>query len=149
MKKVLEDHPTLNATIKRVLYDSACDDAELKLQFKDELGLDLKASFNPRRSRPITQDLPRGVEKITPYGVPICMAGHEMEYQGIRYASECFIYSAPQGKDGGTTMFWNVRIMNIVVIKATKKVEPSWFLLIPLNILTTMIHLWLNVLRPS
>ncbi len=100
VKKVLEDHPILEASIARVLYDSACDDAELKLQFKDELGLELKASFNPRRSRPITQDLPRGIEKITPYGVPICMAGHEMTYQGIRYANECFIYGPPQKDEG-------------------------------------------------
>ncbi len=148
VKKVLEDHPTLNATIKRVLYDSACDDAELKLQFKDELGLDLKASFNPRRSRPITQDLPRGVEKITLTEFPFA-------WQAMRWNTREFVtpvsvlYTARLKGRMGHHNVWNVRIMNIVVIKATKKVEPSWFLLIPLNILTTMIHLWLNVLRPS
>ncbi|RLA01100.1 MAG: hypothetical protein DRQ47_08550, partial [Gammaproteobacteria bacterium] len=35
-----------------------------------------------------------------PYGVPICLAGYEMDYQGIRYASEKFIYRAPQQDDG-------------------------------------------------
>ena len=83
-----------------MLYDSACDDASLKQRFQDELDLELKASFNPRRSKAITEPLPRGIEKITPYGVPLCLAGHEMDYQGIRYASEKFIYRAPLGDDG-------------------------------------------------
>ena len=83
-----------------MLYDSACDDGPLKQRFQDELGIELKASFNPRRSKAITRELPRGMEKITPYGVPICLAGYEMDYQGIRYASEKFIYRAPQQEDG-------------------------------------------------
>ena len=100
VEKVLGDHPDLAQSIHRVLYDSACDDAALKQRFEQELGLELKASFNPRRSKAITEGLPRGMEKITPYGVPICLAGHEMDYQGIRYANETFIYRAPCGDDG-------------------------------------------------
>jgi len=100
VEKVLGDYPQLAQSAQRVLYDSACDDAALKQRFEEELGLELKASFNPRRSQAITEGLPRGMEKITPYGVPICRAGHEMDYQGIRYATETFIYRAPQGDDG-------------------------------------------------
>jgi hypothetical protein len=100
VEKVLKDHPDLAKSVRRVLYDSACDDAPLKQHFHDELGIVLKASFNPRRSKAITAALPRGIEKITPYGVPICLAGHELDYQGIRYASEKFIYRAPLGDDG-------------------------------------------------
>lgn len=100
VEKVLAEHPDLAQSIQRVLYDSACDDAALKQRFEQELGLELKASFNPRRSKAITEGLPRGMAKITPYGVPICLAGHEMDYQGIRYATETFIYRAPQGDDG-------------------------------------------------
>ena len=100
VEKVLGDHPDLAQSVRRVLYDSACDDAPLKQRFQDELGIELKASFNPRRSKAITEELPRGIEKITPYGVPICLAGHELDYQGIRYASEKFIYRAPHGDDG-------------------------------------------------
>jgi hypothetical protein len=96
VEKVLGDHPDLAQSVRRVLYDSACDDAPLKQRFQDALGIELKASFNPRRSKAISEALPRGMEKITPYGVPICLAGHEMDYQGIRYASETFIYRAPQ-----------------------------------------------------
>jgi hypothetical protein len=100
VEKVLADHPDLAQSVRRVLYDSACDDAPLKQHFQDDLGIELKASFNPRRSKAITEQLPRGIEKITPYGVPICLSGHELDYQGIRYASEKFIYRAPHGDDG-------------------------------------------------
>jgi hypothetical protein len=100
VKKALGDHPELAQSVKRVLYDSACDDTVLKERFEEALEVELKASFNPRRSKPITKDLPRGMERITPYGVPICQAGHEMDYQGIRYANEKFIYRAPLDDDG-------------------------------------------------
>ena len=100
VQKVLGEHPDLARSVRRVLYDSACDDAALKQRFEDELGVELKASFNPRRRKAITKELPRGIEKITPCGVPICLAGHEMDYQGIRYAGETFIYHAPLADDG-------------------------------------------------
>ena len=100
VKKVFEQYPDLATSINRVLYDSACDDAELKARFKDELGVELKASFNPRRKQNTTVDLPRGITRITPYGVPVCMAEYEMDYQGIRYERETFIYEAPRLEDG-------------------------------------------------
>lgn len=95
--KLLREHPELQ--IERVLYDSACDSKELKEKFQNELGMELKVSFNPRRAQPVTKDLPRGIEKVTPYGVPICKAGYEMDYKGIRYENEKFIYQAPAMED--------------------------------------------------
>ena len=100
VEQTFERYPTLRASIERVLYDSACDDAALKARFKDELGVELNASFNPRRSKPVTEDLPRGIQKITPYGVPLCIAGREFDYKGCRYESEKFIYEAPRHEDG-------------------------------------------------
>ena len=100
VQDVYERYPQLTDSVERVLYDSACDDADLRARFKNDLGVELKASFNPRRSKPITENLPRGIEKITPYGVPICIAGYELDYQGIRYDSEKFIYEAPQQDHG-------------------------------------------------
>jgi len=100
VEKVFKQYPDLSASIKQVLYDSACDDAELKQRFKDELGVDLRASFNPRRTKAVTENLPRGMEKITAWGAPICQAGHEMDYQGIRYATDTFIYKAPLDEQG-------------------------------------------------
>lgn len=100
IEKLFKDLPELKGWTERVLYDSACDSEELKGQFRDNLGIDLKASINPRRKKEITEDLPRGVEKITPYGEPICIGGHAMDYQGIRYETEKFIYQAPVKEDG-------------------------------------------------
>jgi hypothetical protein len=102
VEKVFEYYPELATSIEHVLYDSACDDAELKTRFHDELGVELKASFNPRRTKPITKDLPRGIAKITPYGAPICLAGHELGYKGIRYDSGKFIYEAPRDDHGAS-----------------------------------------------
>ncbi|MCP3868819.1 MAG: hypothetical protein GY703_12120 [Gammaproteobacteria bacterium] len=50
VKKVHKDYPELAQTVRRVLYDSACDDAPLKKRFQDDLEIELKASFNPHRS---------------------------------------------------------------------------------------------------
>jgi len=102
VEKVFDYYPDLATSIDRVLYDSACDDAELKARFKDDLGVELKASFNPRRSKATTKELPRGIAKITPYGVPVCLAGHELDYQGIRYDRQKFIYEAPRQNDGSS-----------------------------------------------
>ena len=60
------------------------------------------SSFNPRRSKPITKELPRGIAKITPYGVPICLAGEKFDYKGIRYDSEKFIYESPRNEAGSS-----------------------------------------------
>lgn len=100
IKKVLGQHAVLEGSIKRALYDSACCDAPLKQQFKEELGIELKASFNPRRKKAITEGLPRGIDRITPHGNPICLADHEMDYQGVRYAKERFIYGPPKDEEG-------------------------------------------------
>ena len=102
VEKVFDDYPELAGSVKRVLYDSACDERELKQRFREALGVELKASFNPRAAKAITDPLPRGIEKITPYGVPICRAGHELDYQGIRYRNETFIYRAPVDDAGAS-----------------------------------------------
>lgn len=100
VEKLFNYYPKVQSWIDRVLYDSACDDKELKDKFLNELGIELKASLNPRRKKEITNDLPRGIDKITPYGVPVCKAGYEMEYKGIRFENEKFIYQIPQTSDG-------------------------------------------------
>ena len=93
--RVFDELPEIKNGIERVLYDSACDDEQLKAQFRDELDIELKASLNPRRKKEITEDLPRGIEKITPYGTVICVAGQEMDYKGMRIENEKFIYGPP------------------------------------------------------
>jgi len=100
VEKVFQQYPEITDTVTRVLYDSACDDASLKERFLDHIGVELKASFNPRCSKPVTKNLPRGIAKITSYGTPVCLSGYELEYQGARYAAEKFIYKAPVNDEG-------------------------------------------------
>ena len=95
VERFFEHLPELSPWIDTVLYDSACDNKTLKKKFKDELGIELKASLNPRRRKDVTENLPRGMEKMTPYGTLICKDGYEMDYQGIRYEARKFIYQAP------------------------------------------------------
>ncbi len=102
VEKVLEQYPTVKEWIDIALYDSACDHIKLKGKFKDELNLDLKASLNPRRKKTVTENIPRGMEKVTPYGNVICNAGYEMDYLGIRYKDEKYIYQWPTDKNGNS-----------------------------------------------
>ena len=60
--------------------------------------------------------MPRGIEKITPYGVPICLAGNELDYQGIRYEREKFICAAPQQDDSTAVCVLYVQSEPTVVI---------------------------------
>ena len=93
-------YPDVKSCVSRVLYDSACDDRELKKIFEESHDVELKASLNPRRKKAITKDLPRGIERITPFGNPICLTGHVMDYKGSRYEAEKFIYEAPVDEQG-------------------------------------------------
>ncbi|HDH12349.1 MAG TPA: hypothetical protein ENG83_09200 [Nitrospirae bacterium] len=99
VERLFENLPEIKPWIDRVLYDSACDNKDLKEKFQEDFGIELKASLNPRRKKDVTRDLPRAIEKITPYGVPICTAGYEMEYKGMRYEKEKFIYQSPVNDD--------------------------------------------------
>jgi len=99
VERLFNNLPVISPWIKRVLYDSACDSKELKAKFKEVFQVDLKASLNPRRKKEITKGLPRGIEKLTPYGVPVCTGGYEMDYKGMRYENEKFIYQAPKQED--------------------------------------------------
>jgi hypothetical protein len=94
------DHlPEMKDQIDTVLYDKAADDAGLKQKFEEDFEISLKTSLNPRSRKTVTSGLPRGMKKLTPYGNMICEAGFEMDYQGIRYESEKFIYHAPLDED--------------------------------------------------
>lgn len=102
IKRVFKNMPEIKPTIKRVLYDSSCDNGELKRKLMDDFGIELKTSFNPRAKKEVVTNLPRGIEKITPYGSVICIGGQELDYKGIRYKNEKFIYQAPQDTSGAS-----------------------------------------------
>lgn len=98
--KVFENYPELMQGINTIIYDSAADIAELKDRFRKEFGIELKASFNPRRKKEITVGLPRGIQRLTAYGYPVCLADYELEYQGIRWENEKYVYKSPDDDDG-------------------------------------------------
>lgn len=96
---LFDDFPELRQWFDTALYDSACDDHDLKKKFSDEFGIELKTSLNPRRRKTVTENLPKGMDRLTPYGSLICRAGFEMEYLGLRSDTEKFIYHAPVNDD--------------------------------------------------
>jgi hypothetical protein len=98
--RLFAQYPEVKSWIDTVIYDSACDSQGLKDKFQEILGLRLKASLNPRRKQTVTEDLPKGMSKLTPYGNLICKANVEMEYRGIRYKAEKFIFQAPLNANG-------------------------------------------------
>lgn len=106
IEKLFAELPELKEWTKRVLYDSACDSQDLKDKFRNDLSIELKTSLNPRRKKTVTENLPRGIREITPYGDPICVAGFIMDYKGMRYDTEKFIYQAPVLKDDKTCCTW-------------------------------------------
>jgi len=93
--RLFAQYPQVRAWIEKVLYDSACDSQPLKDKFRDQLGLELKASLNPRRKKTVTENLPKGMKKLTAYGNLVCNADFEMDYNGVRNETERFIYRAP------------------------------------------------------
>jgi len=94
--------PEIKSWIENALYDSACDDQKLKDQFQNELGIGLKTSLNPRRRQTITDGLPQGMAKLTPYAGLFCNGGFEMQYKGMRHDQEKFIYQAPADENGSS-----------------------------------------------
>ncbi len=87
--------PEMKSQIDTALYDKAADKVELKQKLEEDFGISLKTSINPRKRKTVTSGLPRGMKKLTPYGNMFCEADFEMDFQGIRYESEKFIYQAP------------------------------------------------------
>jgi len=93
--RLFAQYPQVKPWIETVLYDSACDSQQLKDKFREQLGIELKASLNPRRKKTVTENLPKGMKKLTAYGNLVCNADFEMDYQGVRNETEKFIYQAP------------------------------------------------------
>jgi len=87
--------PEIRPWFTHVLDDGAAYDLKLMEEIDRTLHLTLRASMNPRRRPVMTDDLPRGMVKLTPYGELLCMAEHTMDYRGVRWLTESFIYGPP------------------------------------------------------
>lgn len=79
-----------------LLDDSAADDAELRKTIQDEFQLTLRTSINPRSRKTITEALPRGMAKLTPYGELICLAEQSLDYRSVRWETGVFNYGPPK-----------------------------------------------------
>ena len=65
-----------------------------------DFGIELLAPINPRNRKPLRDDLPRGVDHITPTGTPVCRAGYPFDFVGCRHDTERFLFRAPQVAQG-------------------------------------------------
>jgi len=98
--RVFKLHPDLTDVVTRVLDDGAADDQTLKDFFQTEWEIELLAPINPRRRGPITKDLPRGIDHLTPIGIPVCGQGYPFEFLTCRHDTQKFVFQAPRGEDG-------------------------------------------------
>ena len=98
LSRLFQRHPDLREHVTRVLDDGAADDPKLKARIKEDFGMELLASINPRRRHPIRNDLPRGIDHVTPTGVPVCRAGYPFELIGVRHDTEHFLFRAPRAE---------------------------------------------------
>jgi hypothetical protein len=96
LERLFKHLPEIRSWTKKVLYDSACDDQKLKQTLRDSFHIELKASLNPRSKKPVKEGLPRGMKELTPSGELICRAGRTMEYLGMRFETESFVFGPPK-----------------------------------------------------
>ena len=102
LTRLFERHPELKGQVNRVLDDSAADDAKLKATLLDKFSVELLTAPNPRGRKPITTDLPRGVDHLTNLGVPVCLAGFPFDFVGCRHEEKRFLFRAPDAPMEGT-----------------------------------------------
>jgi hypothetical protein len=98
--RLFAELPILRGCIERVLADMAYDDAPERAETWSELGVEVKTHRNPRSRKPVLKDLPRGIERITPLGTPVCQAGHSLEFLGVRWEPGRFLFGPPRGDAG-------------------------------------------------
>ncbi len=98
--RLLKTQPWLKDWFELLLDDGAADEPALKERLLRDYNLRLVCSSNPRGRKPITEDLPRGVAKITPNGEPVCLAGGAFNYLGVRWNTEVFNFGPPKDAHG-------------------------------------------------
>jgi hypothetical protein len=102
LNRLFTRHPELRTQVQRVLDDGAADDSKLKATVRDLFDIELLAPINPRRRQPIRDNLPRGIDHLTPRGVPVCQAGYPFALLGFRKDTERFLFQAPQDSGGAS-----------------------------------------------
>jgi len=100
LQRLFERHPDLQPTITRILDDGAADDTVLKDDLHRQWDVELLAPINPRRRKPLRDDLPRGLDHVTATGTPVCKEGYPFDLIGTRHDTQRFLFRAPEGEDG-------------------------------------------------
>ena len=100
LNRLFQLHPNLKPVVGRVLDDGAADDQTLKQTLQIDWGIELLAPINPRGRQPIRDDLPRGVDHVTPTGTPVCRAGYPFDFVGCRHDTKRFLFRAPEDAQG-------------------------------------------------
>jgi hypothetical protein len=100
LQRLFQRHPDLKRTVIRILDDGAADDTDLKTDLRSQWGIELLAPINPRRRKPIRDDLPRGIDHVTATGTPVCQEGYPFELIGTRHDTERFLFRAPEDENG-------------------------------------------------
>jgi hypothetical protein len=100
LERIFRRLPQLRGTIGVLLDDAAADDAGLKARVRKVFEIEVVASQNTRSRRSITKDLPRGIEKITPTGMPVCRAGLPLDLAGCCHTTGHFVFRAPDLEEG-------------------------------------------------
>lgn len=95
-------YPFLLGVFHVLLADAAMDDPHLKEAIRRLYGLTVKTPVNRRSIKTLTEGLGRGMKSLSPTGTLTCVADRELEYLGVRFATEHFLYGPPAGKDGMT-----------------------------------------------
>lgn len=89
--------PELMNNAEYLLDDCAADSDILKQRIFNSFGLEVNCSVNPKRRKTIgAEDLPKGMQKLTPAGYLYCQAGHEMDFLGTRTGDGTFLYGPPR-----------------------------------------------------
>jgi hypothetical protein len=100
LNRLFTRHPELRDHVKRLLDDGAADDSKLRATVQETFGIEVLAPINPRRRQPIRDNLPRGIDQLTPRGVPVCQAGYPFDLLGFRKDTERFLFQAPKDTNG-------------------------------------------------
>jgi len=100
LNRLFQRHPDLKGIVTRLLDDGAADDRKLKAAIKEDLGIEVLAPINPRRRSPIRDGMPRGIDHLTPRGVPVCRAGYPFQLLGVRHDTKHFLFAAPKDEHG-------------------------------------------------
>lgn len=94
LEKLSQDYPELRERVKKVLADGAYDGRPSRETTQEVVQAELVTPVNPGNRKPILNPAD-AIAEITPYGVPVCDAGHEMILAGRDHQREQFIWVCP------------------------------------------------------